>query len=244
MKKILYMAALLLVVSCGVARRSSEVDRESADVSDASETELVAVAAPGKLWGKTYGDYVFHDDFYWFYSFSKKEHGKEPLTRYPDRYAIFYDSDHKAEVEGLLESLGFEYVKRARPQYRFHSEQSVLCDVAVIEGKGDLMAIPYVIYSCPMYMLDDGRMFGADPTFLIRFDESDIQKQELLRYAEQHKIIPLGPQGTGSTSRKYYYFECTNESSGNAVEMGNWFVECTKFIISQANFGDAPVDFD
>ena len=216
---------LFLLVSCGTPRN-------------------VAVSVPGQLWGKTYGDYVFHDDYYLFYSFSKKEHNKEPLTRYPDRYAIFYDSDHKAEVEGLLESLGFEYVKRARPQYRFHSEQSVLCDVAVIEGKGDLMDIPYVIYSCPMYMLDDGRMFGADPTFHVRFDGNETQKQELLKYAEQHKIIPLGPQGTGLTSRKYFIFECTNESSGNAVEMGNWFVECTDFNISHAEFGDAPIDFD
>ena len=221
----LVLFMLFLLVSCGTPRN-------------------VAVSVPGQLWGKTYGDYVFHDDYYLFYSFSKKEHNKEPLTRYPDRYAIFYDSDHKAEVEGLLESLGFEYVKRARPQYRFHSEQSVLCDVAVIEGKGDLMAIPYVIYSCPMYMLDDGRMFGADPTFHVRFDGNETQKQELLKYAEQHKINPLGPQGTGLTSRKYFIFECTNESSGNAVEMGNWFVECTDFNISHAEFGDAPIDFD
>ena len=236
MKRII-LYALFLLVSCGTVRNtnvSNDATGNSRNDATAEMTDtesLVAVPAPAQLWGKTYGDYVFHDDYYWSYSFSKKEHSKEQLTRYPDRYAIFYDSDHKAEVEGLLESLGFEYVKRARPQYRFHSKQSVLCDVAVIEGKGDLMAIPYVIYSCPMYMLDDGRMFGADPTFLVRFDESESQKQELMGYAEQHKINPLGPQGTGSTSRKYYYFECTNESSGNAVEVGNWFVECTKFII-------------
>lgn len=95
-----------------------------------------------------------------------------------------------------------------------------------------------------MYKIDDGRMFGADPTFHVRFDGNEEQKQELLKYAKIHKINPIGPQGTGSTSRKYFIYECTNESSGNAVEMGNWFVECTEFNISHAEFGDAPVDFD
>lgn len=247
-KIILYM--LFLLVSCGTVRNTNVGNdatgnsRNDATAEMTDTASLVAVPAPGQLWGKTYGDYVFHDDYYWFYSFSKKEHSKEHLIRYPDRYAIFYDSNYKAEVEGCLETLGFKYIKKARPPYRFHSEKSVLCDVAVIEGKGDLRSIPYVIYTCPMYMVDDGRMFGADPTFHVRFDGSDEQKLELLKYARQHRIYPIGPQGTGSTSRKYFIYECTNGSSGNAVEMGNWFVERTEFNISHAEFGDAPVDFD
>lgn len=227
--------SLFLFVSCGTARNSTTVN------SSVKQDSLVAVPVPGQLWGKTYGDYVFHDDFYWFYSFSRKEHSKEPLKLYPDRYAIFYESDYKAEVEECLNVLGFICITK-RPQYRFHTAKTIVCDVAIIEGKGSLMSIPHVIYTCPMYKVDDGRMFGADPRFHVRFDGSDEQKLELLKYARQHKINPLGPEGTSSISRRYFIYECTNESSGNAVEMGNWFVECTDFNISHAEFGDAPID--
>lgn len=203
-----------------------------------------AVPTPGKLWGKTYGDYVFHDDYYWFYSFQQKKHSKEPLTHYPDRFAIFYISEKKEEVKEGLEAIGFRFIKETMYNYRFQSNSSILCDVSVIEGKGSITDIPYVIYSCPMYVLNNGKMFGADPKFSVRFDESKAQEQQLRHYADIHNLIPLGPEGKGSISRKYYAFECTNESSGNAIEMANWFVECTEFKIAQARFGDLPINIE
>lgn len=81
MKKIMYIAALLLTVSCGVSRNSAEAVKESAAVSDTSETKLVAVPTPGKLWGKTYGDYVFHDDFYYGYSYYSNSYEHYALTK-------------------------------------------------------------------------------------------------------------------------------------------------------------------
>ena len=43
---------------------------------------------------------------------------------------------------------------------------------------------------------------------------------------------------------KYDGSQESKDSSGNAVEMANWFVECGGFPNTFPSLGDAPIDFD
>ena len=85
MKRII-IYALFLLVSCGTVRNTNVGNDATGDSRNDATAEmtdtasLVAVPAPGQLWGKTYGDYVFHDDFYYF----RNKTEKVPLVRKPD----------------------------------------------------------------------------------------------------------------------------------------------------------------
>ena len=92
---------LFLLVSCGIARNSTTAN------NTVEPDSLVAVQVPGQLWGKTYGDYVFHDDFYYGYSYSSDTYEHYPLTKALNTYGLIVDYTHKVEVEGKIKALGF-----------------------------------------------------------------------------------------------------------------------------------------
>ena len=85
MKKILGIIILMTLASCGVGRQTSQ-------------DTLVAVPVPGQLWGKTYGDYVFHDDFY----YGRKKTLKFDLPICPDCYGLVIEFEYKESVLEIL----------------------------------------------------------------------------------------------------------------------------------------------
>ena len=236
MKKILYMAALLLVVSCGVARRSAEAVKESAAVSDTSETKLVAVPTPGKLWGKTYGDYVFHDDFYYASGLNLKS----TLLISPDHYYLIVEYAYKDEVEKMLNHQGFTIVRKS-DKYSYPLDGNPQCYDLVVKGEGAVSNIPHLIYANHMYT--DGvkpDVFGALSDFSVEFDGGEAQMDKLLELAGQHNLIPI-EHTVGITGIHRYNFKCSIYSLGNPTEMANWFVEVAGFPDAHANYSDQHV---
>ena len=237
MKKIMYIAALLLTVSCGVSRNSAEAVKESAAVSDTSETKLVAVPTPGKLWGKTYGDYVFHDDFYYGYSYYSNSYEHYALTKAVQRYGLIADYSHKEEIEAHLNENGFEVIKSI-----LYQPNGVNQYWLYLSGKGDITQIPHTLYYTGLYQLDDNRIFGVDNEFIVKYDGSITTKDIIVEFAKIHNVQVGRTEDRSRYGYCYIYLYCSNASSGNAVEMANWFVECGGFVDSFPSLGDAPID--
>ena len=144
---------LFLLVSCGTARNSTTVN------NTIEPDSLVAVQVPGQLWGKTYGDYVFHDDF--DYLDNKKI--TLPLIRKPDHYGLVIEFDYKDVVINLLSERGFTVVRDIGKR-EFPLERSPYCYYLVVKGKGRIDDLPNIIFTNHMYDTG-GDVVGVDPTF-------------------------------------------------------------------------------
>lgn len=224
--------SLFLFVSCGTARNSTTAN------SSVKQDSLVAVPVPGQLWGKTYGDYVFHDDFY----YSSNKTTTCPLIRKPDHYGLVIEFDFKDIVINILTERGFTVVRDIGKR-GFPLERSPYCYYLVVKGKGEIDDLPYIIFSNHMYDAM-GDIIGVDPTFLIATSGSAEEEDRLMKYAKEHKVIFTDSRTTLSGGRTYYYFKCTNESSGNPTEMANWFLERGGFYTGHCDWRDAIVRFD
>lgn len=225
-KIILYM--LFLFVSCGTVRNSNV----SNNTTDTSRT----VPDSGQLWGKTYGDYVFHDDFHYF----SNKTMTVPLIRKPDHYGLVIEYDFKDIVMNILFERGFTVVRDIGKR-GFPLESSPYCYYLVVKGNGRINDLPYVIFSNHMYDLE-GDIVGIDPTFLIRTSGTIEEEETLMRFAKEHNVIYTDNWPTRHGT--YYYFKCTNESSGNPTEMANWFLERGGFSTGQCDWRDATVRFE
>lgn len=222
--------SLFLFVSCGTARNSTTAN------SSVKQDSLVAVPVPGQLWGKTYGDYVFHDDF--DYLDNKKI--TLPLIRKPDHYGLVIEFDYKDVVINLLSERGFTVVRDIGKR-EFPLERSPYCYYLVVKGKGRIDDLPNIIFTNHMYDTG-GDVVGVDPTFFIVTSGTTDEEERLMRYAKEHKVIFTDSRRTRHGT--YYYFKCTNESSGNPTEMANWFLERGGFYTGHCDWRDAIVRFD
>jgi len=208
---------LFLLVSCGTPRN-------------------VAVSVPGQLWGKTYRGYVFHDDFYYMDDKTRIV----PLIRKPDHYGLVIEYDFKDTVMDILSERGFTLVRDIGKR-GFPLERSPYCYYLVVKGKGRIDDLPYIIFWNHMY--DLGRdILGIDPTFFIRTSGTIEEEETLMRYAKKHNVIYTDNRPTRHGT--YYYFKCTNESSGNPTEMANWFLERGGFSTGHCDWRDSIVRFD
>ena len=243
MKRII-LHALFLFVSCGTVRNSNVGNdatgnsRNDATAEMIDTASLVAVPAPGQLWGKTYGDYVFHDDFYYF----RNKTEKVPLVRKPDHYGLVIEYDSKDTVMNILSERGFTVVRDIGKR-GFPLERSPYCYYLVVKGNGRIDDLPHIIFWNHMYDAM-GDIIGVDPTFLIATSGSAEEEDRLMRYAKEHKVIFTDSWTTRLGGRTYYYFKCTNESSGNPTEMANWFLERGGFSTGSCDWRDVPVHFD
>lgn len=226
--------SLFLFVSCGTARNSTTVN------NSVEQDSLVVAQATGKLWGKTYGDYVFHDDFYYGYSYSSDSYEHYPLRKAHNKYGIIVDFTHKEEVEGKIKALGFVINKAIvfKPntdgQYWFY-----------ISGEGDIKQIPNVFYYTNLYQLDGGKsVFGLDNEFVVKYDGSMEKTDQIIMLAKRHNIKVGAIENRSRYGYSYIYLYCSIDSSGNAVEMANWFIECGGFPNTYPSLGDAHFDFD
>ena len=84
-----------------------------------------------------------------------------------------------------------------------------------------------------MYKNQAGETVGKSNTFLIKFtkNQRDAQMIKLKEYQKQHKFLIMG-----DASSEYFRLACTNETSGNIVEMANWFLEVAGFKTAEPEF--------
>lgn len=226
--------SLFLLVSCGTARNSTTVNKS------VEQDSPVVAPVPGQLWGKTYGDYVFHDDFYYGYSYSSDTYEHYPLTKALNTYGLIVDYTHKVEVERKIKALGFVINKAFIFKPNLEGQYWLY-----ISGKGDVKQIPNVLYYTNLYQLDGGKtVFGLDNEFVVKYDGSMEKTDQIIMLAKMHNIKVGTIEDKSRYGYSYIYLYCSKDSSGNAVEMANWFVECAGFSNTFPSLGDAPFDFD
>lgn len=237
MKRILYVFAVVAALaSCGVGKKTAGEADDTTSVSDIVQDTLVAVPVPGQLWGKTYGDYVFHDDFY----YGRKKTLKFDLPICPDCYGLVIEFEYKESVLEILKGRGFSIIRDIGKR-DFPLEYSPYCYYIVVKGISSIADLPHIIFSNHMYDLN-GEVLGVDPTFFIVTDASVEEEARLMGYAKEHNVIYTDSRTT--STGKYYYFKCTNSSSGNPTEMANWFLERAGFMSGHCGWGDATVSYN
>lgn len=234
--------SLFLFVSCGTVRNSDasnntqDMSRQYTATAAADTAKLVVVPVSGQLWGKSYGDYVFHDDFYYY----SNKTATFPLIRKPDHFGLVIEYDFKDIVINILTERGFTVVRDIGKR-GFPLERSPYCYYLVVKGKGKIDDLPYVIFSNHMYDIS-GDTLGIDPTFFIVTSGTAEDENRLMKYTKEHNVIFTDSRQTPYGT--YYYFKCTNKSSGNPTEMANWFLERGGFSRGHCDWRDAAVSFD
>lgn len=185
--------------------------------------------------------YVFHDDYY---TVDKEQFCLESL---PDEHFLIIKEKDRETVINYLESKGFQITTEPYKWVYYTSEEydtaEILskCVAFTVSGKGKLSSVPNVIYSNHLYRNAGGNTVGKTNTFLIKFTKNlrDIQLIKIPEYAEQHNLLLMG-----DVSTEYFRIACTNETSGNCVEMANWFVEVAGFKSAEPEFPEMTIDSD
>lgn len=178
-------------------------------------------------------DYVFHDDYY---VVAKEQQILESVLG--DHFLIIKEKD-KAAVLADLEANGFQIVTEPYKWVYYAAEENDAdetmskCVALTVHGYKNISLIRNVIYSNHMYKNQAGETVGKSNTFLIKFtkNQRDAQMIKLKEYQKQHKFLIMG-----DASSEYFRLACTNETSGNIVEMANWFLEVAEFKTAEPEF--------
>lgn len=175
-------------------------------------------------------NYIMHDDFYYdIYSYDGKQH----LNPYTDEYYLRFETQHTTDVIKELTNRGFQMSEDpAVATYSFGDEYNIPEEIKYgstisVKGKGKIEDIPNVIYSHHLYLTESGEIFGRSNLITVYYDveQADEQIKSILRHAESLKIHPISNDSTFGT----LILACTNHSSGNPIEIANWFVEVGGF---------------
>ncbi len=175
-------------------------------------------------------NYIMHDDFYYeIYS----NDGKQHLSPYTDEYYLRFETQHTADVIKELTNRGFQISEDpAVATYVFGDEYNIPDEIKYgstisVKGRGLIDDIPNVIYSHHLYITESGEIFGRSNFITVYYDveRTDKQIKSILRHAESLKIHPISNDSTFGT----LILACTNHSSGNPIEIANWFVEVGGF---------------
>lgn len=181
--------------------------------------------------------YMFHDDFYYNVYV---DGGKSYLIPCLDQHYIRFKTKYQETVIEELLHRGFTLMSNPVVQNHIHADQFALPDeikygsVVLVKGNGRIDDIPNVIYSHHLYR-EQGDIFGKSDLLYVYYDikDSELQVEQILQYAERHNIYPI-----------YHYSDmgciilvCINASSGNPVELANWFIEVGGFTQSFPDAG-------
>lgn len=185
--------------------------------------------------------YRFHDDYY---TVAKEQYNLHTL--YNEHFLIIKEKD-KETVMSHLEAEEFQITTEPYKWIYYTSDEYDTADILskciafTVSGHGKISSIPKVIYSNHLYRNDDGNIIGKTNTFLIKFTKNlrDIQLIKIKEYAEEHKFLILG-----DASSEYFRLACTDETSGNCVEMANWFLDVAGFKAAEPEFPEMTIDSD
>ena len=189
-------------------------------------------------------NYVMHDDFY-YYSLNE-DTNKYYLTPCQDEYYLILKTAHLNTTLEELSKKGFQITKEPSALiYDFGEEDTSIdklkdCSSLCIKGTGDITGIANVIYAHHLYYDEHNSIIGRSNLFSVKFDSGnqESQVQLLLQYAKQHNIIPINIYYDLS----WITFACTNNSSGNPVELSNWYVEIGGFLSACPEFAENYID--
>lgn len=200
---------------------------------DRANSEVPVEKGPEEEVGIGEETYVFHDEFY--YVASNNTLNIEKCLE--DYFLIVRSSDLDDAIE-YLEANGFNIVKGPYRWYDDPAEELTDCMALTVNGKNDISQVPGVVYSnclysVPVNVSPYSQMKGETNTILIKLSQypKDEQLEVLEGYASQHHLHIVK-----ELKYDYYRLACTNKSSGNIVEIANWFVEVAGFEVAYPEF--------
>ena len=111
------------------------------------------------------------------------------------------------------------------------------CSHLCVKGDINLRNLEDVIYWGHVYRAESRNEIMKGNTFWVKCNGDETQINQLLKYAAQHNVIPLG------LVSNVMELACTIYSSGNPVEVANWIMETGEFELAQPNLY-APISID
>lgn len=215
---ILYVTVVLMAFSCHRVEPEIKVTEDPENkVTESPEEET----------------YVFHDDFYY------SEPGETyNIDKCPEDFFLLVKMSRLDDAIEYLEENDFNIADGPYRWYADPVEELSDCMALRVNGKNGISSVPGVVYSNCMYSVPVAvppysTMKGETNTLLIKLSQyaKDDQLDILNECARQHHLHIVK-----ELKRDYYRLACTNQSSGNIVEMANWFVEVAGFEIAYPEF--------
>lgn len=178
-------------------------------------------------------EYIFHDEFYYE---QYSDDGKYHLVPYLNEHYVRFETKYQDEVVSELLNRGFQLIEDPVVQNYIYNvsfdipEELKYGSTVSVKGEGKIDDIPHVTYSHHLYYNTGGDIFGRSNCLIVFYDADNAEAQVklILQYAERHGIYPLN--NYKSESGGQMYLVCTNKSSGNPIELANWFVEVGGFV--------------
>lgn len=190
--------------------------------------------------GPVQEDYDFHDRYF---TSAKVQHNLERAT---GEYFVIIKEKEASSVIERLETEGFTVTTEPYKWIYYTSEEYnadelAKCVAFTVKGYEKGLYIPNAVYTNHLYRNEAGDLIGKTNTFLIKFtkNQRDAQLVKVKEYAKEHKFLILG-----DASSEYFRLACTDETSGNCVEMANWFLEVAGFKTAEPEFPEMTIDSD
>ena len=218
-------------------------DETDVGVQDEDLPDEGVQSTPGDADGVLSEKYIFHDDFYYYEDYDTgNKQAKWYLESCLDEHYVRFKTEYQEEVIAELLKRGFQIVKGPHisnydlidnPNKYEEDEYFEIPDevkygsVVHLKGKGEIADISNIVYS-NHYYVGSGISFGITNKLYVKYDinRADEQVELIRKFAKQHNIYPL----VHWPDMGYVHLICTNESSGNSLEMANWFVEVGGFV--------------
>ena len=185
----------------------------------------------------------FHDDFYYVSSDGKKC----DLKRMVDEYYLVIKTSNVDKVLCQLGGENLQVLSGPSPKNFSWDDECTNsglldnCSYICVKGNVNLSNVQDVVYWGHVYYAESRNEIMRNNIFWVKYDENEesVQMELLLEYARQHNVIPLGRM------MNVMEFACTIYSSGNPIEMANWFMETGKFELAQPRlYGSISIDKD
>lgn len=184
--------------------------------------------------------YIFHDDFYYE---SFPENTKHHLTPCLDEYFVRFSTEKQSEVMEELIKKGFQMTSEPVVANYSYGEDFEIPEyikngsVVSVKGNGDIGNTPGIIYSNHLYYDKSGELFGKSNLLFVYYDiqKADEHVRLIMQYADKLKILPINNDYTFGVIT----LACTCISSGNPVQIANWFIERGGFTQAEPDSGYA-----
>ena len=213
---ILFAAMLLMAIGCHRANPEIKVEVDpDEEVKVDNEEEA----------------YIFHDDFYYTSS------GRIELEKCHEDFYVVIRKDSLDAAKKYLAENEFNIVEELPKWYDSSVEGPSDYMALTVNGKNDVSSIPGSVYFNNLYLIPDGpnpdRLRGMSNTILIKLSQYPKEEQldVLKKYAIQHNLYIIE-----ELNRDWYRLACWSKSSGNIVEMANWFIEVAGFELASPDF--------
>ena len=212
---ILFAAVLLMAIGCHRADPEIKVEVESEDKVDV-EMEVET--------------YAFHDDFCYM------AQQKLKLEKCPEDFYVIIRKDSLDAAKIYLSENGFTVIKELAERYDSQVEGPSDYMALTVNGKNEVSSIPGSVYFSNLYLMPEcvpsDELRGMSNILFVYL--SECPKEERLdvlnEYVRQHNLYIVNERSDG-----VYKLACSKKSSGNMVEMANWFTEVAG-LIAEPNF--------